>query len=130
LRVACRQWVFIHPKENDMRLHCKILVGFTALTALSSAQAQMKPDELRAAREAYINQGCNSCHAMADNLAGPSLKAIAKRYKGKNVTAELATRIREGSSGRWGDLPHPAVAVTPAEATLMARWILAGAPGI
>lgn len=112
-----------------MRNLFNTLIGFAVFAAMSSAHAQMKPDELRAAREAYINQGCSSCHAVTDTLAGPSLKAIAKRYKGKNVSAELATRIREGSSGRWGDLPHPPVAVTPAEATLMAKWVLAGAPG-
>lgn len=112
-----------------MRHFSGILIALATLWGTSSAQAQMKPDELRAAREAYINQGCSSCHAVNDAMAGPSLKAIAKRYKGKNVTAELATRIREGSSGRWGDLPHPPVAVTPDEATLMAKWVLAGAPG-
>lgn len=112
-----------------MRMFFRTLIALAALWTASSSQAQMKADELRAAREAYINQGCSSCHAVNDAMAGPSLKAIAKRYKGKNVTAELATRIREGSSGRWGDLPHPAVAVTPTEATLMARWVLAGAPG-
>lgn len=112
-----------------MHIARTLAIAVAALSAAASAQAQMKPDELRAAREAYLNQGCSSCHAVSGDLAGPSLKAIAKRYKGKNVTAELATRIREGSSGRWGDLPHPAVAVTPAEATLMARWVLAGAPG-
>lgn len=112
-----------------MRAKSATLVVLVTLCAAASAAAQMKPDELRDARDAYLNQGCSSCHALADQMAGPSLKAIAKRYKGKNVTAELATRIREGSSGRWGDLPHPPVAVTPAEATLMARWVLAGAPG-
>ncbi len=112
-----------------MDMSWKILLSLIVLCGVSQAQAQMKPDELRAAREAYVNQGCSSCHAVNEPMAGPSLKAIAKRYKGKNVTAELATRIREGSSGRWGDLPHPPVAVTPEEATLMARWVLAGAPG-
>lgn len=105
------------------------LVALAALGSMSLTQAQMKPDELRAARETFINQGCSGCHAVNDDMAGPSLKAIAKRYKGKNVTAELAVRIREGSSGRWGDLPHPPVAVTPDEATMMAKWVLAGAPG-
>lgn len=107
------------------RLAVVLVIG--SLTA--SANAQMKADEIRMARDTYMNYGCSGCHALSDAMAGPSLKAIAKRYKGKAVVEELAVRIREGSSGRWGDLPHPVVAVTPAEATLMARWTLAGAPG-
>lgn len=97
--------------------------------ATAAVHAQMKADELKTARDIYMNNGCSSCHALSDPMAGPSLKAIAKRYRGQPVIGELAVRIREGSSGRWGDLPHPPVAVTPAEATLMARWTLAGAPG-
>lgn len=81
------------------------------------------------ARETFDSYGCASCHQRAESLVGPSLKDIAKRYKGKKVAAELATRIREGSNGRWGDMPHPAIDLLgPAEADLLARWMLSGAP--
>ncbi len=82
-----------------------------------------------AARAAFDNNGCASCHQVKEKLVGPSLKDIAKRYKGKQVAAELAVRIREGSEGRWGDMPHPAIAgLEPTDADLLARWILAGSP--
>ncbi len=81
------------------------------------------------ARATFDNYGCASCHQRAESLVGPSLKDIAQRYKGKKVAAELATRIREGSTGRWGDMPHPAIDLLgPAEADLLARWMLSGAP--
>lgn len=115
--------------QTATRTAATLIMMASALGAASPGHAQMKTGDVRAAREIYQNYGCNSCHALTDAMAGPSLKAIAKRYRGKPVTEELANRIREGSSGRWGDLPHPPVAVTPAEATLMARWTLAGAPG-
>ncbi len=81
------------------------------------------------AREIFDNYGCASCHQPTEKLVGPALKDIAKRYKGKKVVGEVANRIREGSEGRWGDMPHPANAVLePADAELLAGWILSGAP--
>ena len=112
-----------------MKKILKPAIGLLIAATAACAHADMKADDIKAARGLFTAYGCANCHEMSDKATGPALKEIAKRYKGKNVTAELATRIREGSSGRWGDLPHPPVAVTPAEATLMARWVLAGAPG-
>lgn len=81
-----------------------------------------------AGKAAFDNYGCASCHQMTDKMVGPSLKDIAKRYKGKKANAEIAVRIREGSEGRWGDMPHPALdTVTAEDARLLADWILAGA---
>ena len=103
-------------------------LGILALLIAPMAAAQMSSADLYAARSSFHSSGCSSCHAAADSAAGPSLKAIAKRYKGKAVVAELADRIRSGSQGRWGDLPHPAIDyLSQSEAVLMAKWILGGA---
>lgn len=102
------------------------LVIFSAM-ALIAADG-MALDKAKA-REIFNSNGCASCHQPAEKLVGPSLKDIAKRYKGKKVSRELATVIREGSEGKWGDLPHPAIAtLEPEEAELLANWILAGSP--
>lgn len=108
-------------------------IGFTTIATLATAPAQagqMTPEAARAAREIYQNNGCSSCHASADAPVGPSLQAIAERYQGKQVSQALAQRIREGSTGRYGDLPHPPQALSPEDAEQVARWILAGAPGM
>ncbi len=96
-----------------------ILAGVSATSfALDKAKA----------RAMFDNNGCASCHQPAETLVGPSLKDIAKRYKGQKVVGEVASRIREGSEGRWGDMPHPAMTtLEPADAELLARWILTGA---
>lgn len=99
-----------------------------SLVFAGAATDSLAVDKLKA-RAIFDNNGCASCHQRAEQLAGPSLRDIAKRYKGKKVGGEVAARIREGSEGRWGDLPHPAIAtLEPAEAELLASWILAGAP--
>jgi cytochrome c len=107
-----------------------ISLSFTvvAMAATSAAFGKMNSVDVRAARTLFQSSGCTSCHDATGSAAGPSLKAIAKRYKGKPVITELAQRIREGSQGRWGDLSHPAIDyLTPTDASMLAEWILNGA---
>ena len=55
--------------------------------------------------------GCFTCHEFKDYTVGPSLEDIAQRYKGqKDMVEELMRRVREGTSGEWGEImmtPHP-----------------------
>jgi cytochrome c len=107
-----------------------ISLSFTvvALATTSAAFGKMNSADIRAARSLFQSSGCTSCHDATGSAAGPSLKAIAKRYKGKPVITELAQRIREGSQGRWGDLSHPAIDyLSTTDASMLAEWILNGA---
>ena len=105
------------------------LAGFALAAATMSAHAKMEADEIAAAQSAFTNSGCSGCHNATETLVGPALQEIAKRYKGKKLDAEVAARIREGSTGRWGEGMHPAnESIEPADAQLLAKWILNGAP--
>ena len=107
-----------------------INLSFTlvVLATAPEAFAKMNAVDMRAARTLFQSSGCTSCHDATGSAAGPSLKAIAKRYKGKPVITELAQRIREGSQGRWGDLSHPAIDyLNPTDSSMLAEWILTGA---
>ena len=107
-----------------------INLSFTiaVVVATPEAFAKMNSADIRAARSLFQSSGCISCHDATGSAAGPSLKAIAKRYKGKSVITELSQRIREGSQGRWGDLSHPAVDyLSPIDASMLAEWIVNGA---
>ncbi len=90
-----------------MKIMFNVYLGILALLIAPMAAAQMSSADLYAARSSFHSSGCSSCHAAADSAAGPSLQAIAKRYKGKAVVAELADRIRSGSQGRWGRFTSP-----------------------
>ncbi len=106
----------------------KLIVGAAIAVSATLAHAQMKGDELAAAQSLISSNGCGGCHSMSEPGVGPAFKAIAKRYKGKKVVDELAGRIREGSSGRWGEATHPPMgALEEGEAKLLARWLLDGA---
>lgn len=106
----------------------KLLVGILLSVGLLLALPASAAD-FKAGRAAFDANSCSSCHQTAASTIGPSLKEIAGRYKGKAVATDLAQRIREGSEGRWGGAAHPAYeGIEQAEALLMAKWILAGAP--
>jgi cytochrome c len=70
---------------------------------------------------------CRSCHAEQTRLVGPSFREVAMKYRGDATALDrLATKIVAGGSGVWGDVPMPAhPALTPAEATTLARYVLA-----
>lgn len=112
-----------------MKIVLKMATPLIVLALASAAHAQMKAADIAAAQAAFSANGCNNCHDASSRIVGPALKEIADRYKGKKVTAEVAKRIIEGSEGRWGDMAHPSnAALEPADAKLLARWILTGAP--
>ena len=73
--------------------------------------------------------GCLGCHAAATKLVGPAYRDVAAKYAGDaNAGAALVQSIRNGGSGKWGEIPMPPQnLVSEADAKKLARWILDGA---
>ena len=69
---------------------------------------------------------CLGCHAVAVKLVGPAFKDVAAKYAGQSDAAErLAESIRNGSVGKWGDLPMPAhPKLSAADTKKLVQWIL------
>jgi len=58
---------------------------------------------------------CGTCHQAEKKTVGPSIKAIAEKYKGDATAADkLAAKVRKGGSGVFGSMAMPA---TPAKAS-------------
>lgn len=78
-------------------------------------------------REAMQRSDCFNCHAVQHRVVGPGFLEIADKYRGEHdALTLLAQRVREGSTGVWGQvpmLPHPQH--SQAEAQQMVAWILA-----
>ena len=74
-------------------------------------------------------QGCLGCHAAATKLVGPAYREVAAKYAGDaSAVAALTQSIRNGGTGKWGDMPMPPQKqVSEADAKKIARWILDGA---
>ncbi|GAB3265477.1 hypothetical protein GCM10027347_33220 [Larkinella harenae] len=69
---------------------------------------------------------CKACHTIDKVSVGPSLLAVAQRYKNETGALEqLATKIINGGGGNWGKIhvmsAHPQIAV--ADAQEMVRYI-------
>jgi cytochrome c len=70
---------------------------------------------------------CFNCHAVDAQMIGPSLLAIADRYRTQPGAPEsLNAKVRNGGSGVWGPVPmlaHPQHSED--EVAIMLRWVLA-----
>ena len=75
------------------------------------------------------SKNCLSCHAVDKKLVGPSYQDVAKKYAANPAAAkELATKVRAGGKGIWGEVPMPPnPLVSEQEADVLVAWILAGA---
>ena len=69
---------------------------------------------------------CLGCHAIAVKLVGPSFKDVAAKYAGQSDAAErLVESVRNGSVGKWGDLPMPAhPTLSAADTKKLVQWVL------
>jgi len=69
---------------------------------------------------------CLGCHAVSTKLVGPAYKEVAARYAGQaDAQDQLVQSIRNGSVGKWGELPMPAhPKLSEADAHKLAAWIL------
>ena len=104
-----------------------------ASTAFVMVAAQAAVDGVRA-RVLATENACLACHAVTMRVVGPAFADVAARY-GKDtqdagpVAGQLAERIRSGGTGKWGTLEMPAQSrLSPADARLLAEWILSGSP--
>jgi cytochrome c len=98
-----------------MKRFAGLLVAAAALVAVP-AQA----DEALAKKH-----NCLACHQLDKKAVGPAYKDIAKKYKGQDVAAKLAEKVKKGGQGVWGPVPMPPNAAVPdADIKTLVDWIL------
>jgi len=68
---------------------------------------------------------CTACHASDRKVVGPSWAEVAKKHAGKGDY--IATKIRSGGSGSWGNVPMPPQSISAEEAVKIADWLATGA---
>ena len=97
----------------------QILVGTAVLVAAPAF----------ASKDMAQKNACLACHAVDKKLVGPAFQEVAKKYSGqKDAEATLVASIKKGGAGKWGPIPMPAQpALSEADATTLAAWVLVGA---
>lgn len=100
----------------------KLVSVFVAVSALLATPAFANLDLAK-------KNACMACHAVDKKVVGPAYQEVAKKYAAqKDAAAVLAKSIKAGGSGKWGPIPMPAqAALSDADASTLAAWILAGA---
>ena len=81
-----------------MKIAGLLAAGFALVSAGAWAAG---PDE------AMAKAGCTACHSKDKKIVGPAYKDVAAKYKGQDVAAKLAEKVRKGGSGVWGPIPMP-----------------------
>ena len=99
-----------------------------------SIRAQAAPERIAAVSLTSIKpvldkNACLACHGMNTKLVGPSFKDISARYKSTDGAVSLLSgKIKNGGQGAWGTIPMPAQALSAAESTQIAQWLMGGMP--
>ncbi|HRQ04534.1 MAG TPA: c-type cytochrome [Nitrosomonas halophila] len=98
----------------------------TAWLGAFAASALLVAGFAQADAELAKKSNCTACHQMDVKTVGPALKDIAAKYAGEEGAADkLAGKIKNGSSGAWGQIPMPPnVNVSEENAKVLAEWIL------
>lgn len=98
----------------------KIVLVSSALGLWLASGTAFADDEL------YKTKNCFACHRIDRNHLAPPFRNIAAKYvDDKGADVKLASKIREGGVGVWGQVPMPPQPqVTEAEALTLSRWIL------
>lgn len=113
----------INPKEVLLEVKYKS----DALTPDESHDKTVQNDAPGLA--AIRTSNCFNCHGFDTKVIGPTFTDINKRYKPTPPNmALLAKRIREGSTGVWGNVPMPThPELTNAQIQNMVKWIMENA---
>ena len=96
-------------------------VVIVATAAIAAAAAPALASEELAKKHA-----CTACHGIDKKLVGPAYKEVAAKYRGDaKAEAAMGKSVKEGSVGKWGQVPMPPNAGVPeADVKALVKWIL------
>jgi cytochrome c len=124
-----KMWGFFPLSDNfpsfPRRIRMKTTLAILAAGVLVAGAAQAQ--DLTALMQ---KNGCVACHAVDKKIVGPAYQEVAAKYKGDaGAAAKLATKIKAGGTGVWGQVPMPPnPQVSDADIKTMVAAILAIKP--
>ena len=90
---------------------------------LGAAEAALTNAQAEALMKKYA---CAACHSIDKKVVGPAYVEVAAKYKSdKNAVDMLSKKVKDGSTGVWGQVPMPPNAtVPPADIKDLVTWIM------
>lgn len=89
------------------------------------APAEPKAEAAVALDQMPAKYGCTACHAVDHKVIGPAFQEVAAKYKGQDVEAKLAEKVKNGGAGVWGQVPMtPNPQVPDEDLHAVVKWIL------
>jgi cytochrome c len=100
--------------------------GPSAAAQAASAQAAAAQAQADPVTQLLNKNACLGCHAVEKQVVGPAFREVAARYKSDAAApARLATKLKQGGQGVWGQVPMPPnPGLSDADAKLMVEWVL------
>jgi cytochrome c len=97
-----------------------------ALKALLLCAALVGADSSLANEALARKNDCLGCHAVNVKLVGPAYKDVATKYADQvDALEQVSQSIRNGSAGKWGDLPMPPhPKLSAADVKKLGNWVL------
>jgi cytochrome c len=110
---------------EELAVKSIVTVWFVIVGALGVAAAQAATSDADAAK-LMAKYNCQACHTVDQKLVGPAFRDVAKKYAG-DATAEgtLEGKVKNGSTGAWGQVPMPPNNVPATDLTALVQWIVA-----
>jgi len=106
-------------KEGDEKGDEAAAAPAAAPAAEPKTEAAAAPDQMPA------KYGCTACHAVDHKVVGPAFNEVAAKYKGQDVEAKLAEKVKNGGAGVWGQVPMtPNPQVPDEDLHAVVKWIL------
>ena len=70
--------------------------------------------------------GCLGCHGIQQKIVGPSYAEVASKYRGDaEAVGKLEASIRNGGTGKWGQIPMPPfMQLKPEELQALIEFVL------
>ena len=99
--------------------------GSPATSSQPVAQAPGAPAAGKMPLDLLQKNTCTACHAPDRKLVGPSWGEVAKKHAGK--ADYIASKIRSGGVGVWGNTPMPPQSLSAEDAGRIAEWLASGA---
>lgn len=100
--------------------------GFDYAEVMQGQRSVDQSTRYAVAQVLIAQSDCTVCHQPDVRSAGPSYAEIAERYNDdRDVVSVLATKIRNGGSGVWGEINMPAhPAISENDARLIASYLV------